>query len=378
MTTHVLVTGGAGFVGSHLVDGLVERDYQVSVMDNLSSQVHTSKPPYLNEAVNYIWEDVRDRSVLRDVLKDVDVVSHQAAAVGVGQSMYEIERYVNTNALGTATILDVLVNNDISLDKFVVASSMSIYGEGEYVCSECNRVQHPGVRSASKMEKQNWDHTCVDCSGELDPQPTTEEKPLDSTSVYAITKKDQEQLVRTVCRAYDIDSVALRYFNIYGSRQALENPYTGECAIFSSRIKNGKPPLVFEDGKQKRDFVHVDDVVGANIAAIESSVDDIAFNVGTGEPISIEKVAEVLIDQYGATDLEPKITNDYREGDIRHCYADISPIKDKLDWEPKISFEDGVQELISWAEDKDVDDNFDQARSELEDKGLLLDDPSES
>ena len=371
--THVLVTGGAGFVGSHIVDRLIDEGYQVTVLDNLVDQVHESKPDYLNDSVNYVWEDIRDREIVSDLLEQVDVVSHQASAVGVGQSMYQVEKYVDINTRGTAVMLDVIANEDIQIDKFVVASSMSIYGEGAYKCAECGSERYPNFRSDDQMSESGWEHMCSKCGSELEPIPTSESKPLDSTSVYAITKKDQEQLVRSVCRAYGIESVALRYFNIYGSRQSLSNPYTGVCAIFSSRIKNGNSPLVFEDGDQLRDFIHVSDVARANVAAIESDADDTALNIGTGNSVSIKKVANTLIDLYDVEDLSPEITNDYRQGDIRHCFADIDAATEALDWEPKMGFKEGMRELVEWGLEQDPDDQFDRAQRELEEKGLIKD-----
>lgn len=369
----VLVTGGAGFIGSHIVDQLVDSGYDVTVVDNLTEQVHDNEPEYLNPNAEYVWGDIRNRELMTEQLRAADVVVHQASAVGVGQSMYQIEKYVDVNTLGTAKILDIVANEDIALEKFVVASSMSNYGEGKYVCPECETDRYPSTRDEEQMANGNWEHACERCGTTLEPCPTPESKPLDSSSVYAITKRDQEELVLSVCKAYDIPAVALRYFNTYGSRQALENPYTGVCAIFTSRIKNDNPPLVFEDGHQTRDFVHVSDIARANQAAIESDVEDVVLNVGTGEPTTIKEVAEALIDLYGRDGLEPEIADDYRAGDIRHCYADISRTTDKLDWEPQMNFEEGMRELVEWSERKNPDDNFEQAQRELKQKGLVGD-----
>lgn len=367
----VLVTGGAGFIGSHIVDQLIDSGYSVTIVDNLAEQVHDAEPEYLNPDAKYVWGDIRDRDLITEQLRIADIVVHQASAVGVGQSMYQIEKYVNVNTLGTAKILDIVANKDISLEKFIVASSMSNYGEGEYVCPECESDRYPSTRDEDQMSKGNWEHTCHQCGTMLKSCPTSENKPLESSSVYAITKRDQEELVLSVCKAYDIPAVALRYFNTYGSRQALENPYTGVCAIFTSRIKNGNPPLVFEDGRQTRDFVHVTDIARANEAAIESSAEDIVINIGTGDPTTIREVAKTLINLYKKDELEPEIADDYRAGDIRHCYADISRAIEVLDWEPRVSFEQGMQELVEWSERKNPDDNFGQAQQELEEKGLV-------
>jgi dTDP-L-rhamnose 4-epimerase len=371
----VLVTGGAGFVGSHIVDHLVEEGYDVVVLDNLTEQVHADEPDYLNDDAEYVWGDIRDRELVADLLADADVLNHQASAVGVGQSMYEIEKYVDVNTLGTARILDVIVEEDVDLEKMVVASSMSIYGEGEYWCGDCGAARHPPLREDEQMARGQWEHVCPDCGTALDPVATPESKPRESTSIYAITKKDQEEMMLSIGRAYDIPTVALRYFNIYGSRQALDNPYTGVCAIFSSRIKNGNPPLVFEDGEQTRDFVHVHDVARANRLAVESDAADVAVNVGTGEPTTINDIAETLIDLYGRSDeLTPEIANDFRQGDIRHCFADIDRARAELGFEPTVGFEDGMRELVEWGREQDAEDNFEQAHAELEEKGLVGED----
>ncbi|GAB3028955.1 NAD-dependent epimerase/dehydratase family protein [Natronobiforma cellulositropha] len=372
--THVLVTGGAGFVGSHVVDHLVDAGYDVTVVDNLTDQVHDGKPEYLNDDATYVWGDVRDRDLMTDLLTEADVLNHQASAVGVGQSMYEIERYVEVNTLATARLLDILVTEEIDLEKLVVASSMSLYGEGAYYCPDCDAARYPTRRRERDMADGVWEHRCERCEGALEARPTSEEKPLDSTSVYAITKRDQEDLCRAVGRAYDIPTVALRYFNIYGSRQSLDNPYTGVCAIFSSRIKNGNPPLLFEDGAQSRDFVHVSDVARANVAAVEAPIADEAINVGTGNPHTIRDIADALIDEYGASDtVEPEVADDFRAGDIRHCYADTSRAERLLEFTASVSLRDGIEELVGWAETREAEDNFEDAHDELKQRGLIRD-----
>ena len=236
---HVLVTGGAGFVGSHTVDELVDRGLRVTVLDNFDEQVHSDEPDYLNKEAKYVRGDIRSRSTIEPLLKEADAVIHLASAVGVGQSMYEVEEYVEVNSLGTATLLDTIVKKGIHLKKFVVASSMSVYGEGEYQCDTCEERRFPSLRNKSDLAKGWWEPRCSVCGRELSPVATSEDAQADVTSVYASTKRSQEELVKTVCRSYNIPAVALRYFNIYGSRQSLDNPYTGVCAIFSSRIKNG-------------------------------------------------------------------------------------------------------------------------------------------
>ncbi|PUA30980.1 MAG: nucleoside-diphosphate sugar epimerase, partial [Candidatus Terraquivivens tikiterensis] len=266
----VLVTGGAGFIGSHTVDLLLERGYEVIVLDSLVEQVHHGRfPEYMPEGIRFVKGDVRDRELLTGLLRECQAVIHLAAAVGVGQSMYEVENYVDANTRGTSLLLDVLVNEEHDVRKVVVASSMSIYGEGKYFCEECGEPRYPGLRPEEQLAAGVWEHKCHVCGSFLKHLPTDEGKPLMPASIYAMTKRHQEEMVLLIGRTYGIPSVALRYFNVYGPRQSLSNPYTGACAIFVSRILNGKPPFIFEDGGQLRDFVHVKDVARANILALE-------------------------------------------------------------------------------------------------------------
>ena len=369
---NILVTGGAGFIGSHLVDALVERGHRVRVLDALVPQVHgeVDAPAYLNPAAEFVRADVCDPEAVARALEGVDVVYHEAAEVGVGQSMYEIRRYVSANDLGTAVLLESLVNRRGRVRKLVVASSMSIYGEGAYACADCG-VIHPRVRPAAQLADRRWEVECPRCGGELRPAPTGEEKPLFPTSVYAVTKQDQEQFCLTVGRAYDLPVVALRYFNVYGTRQALSNPYTGVCAIFSSRLLNDRPPLIFEDGEQTRDFVHVSDIVRANLLALETDRADYqALNVGTGRPISIREISRMLAAGLGK-DIEPEVTAKYREGDIRHCVADISLARATLGYEPRVTLEDGIPELLGWVREQKAADSVAQATADLESRQLV-------
>lgn len=368
----VLVTGGAGFIGSWTADLLVEEGYKVTILDSLEPQVHRGRVPgYLNEGAAFVRGDVRDRGLLRRLVKEADAVVHLAAAVGVGQSMYQVERYVDYNAGGTATLLDVLVNEESDVRKLVVASSMSIYGEGKAICENCGPV-HPPLRPEDQLKKGVWENRCPDCGEALGPMATDEGTPPQPTSIYAITKRDQEEMCMVIGKTYGIPTVALRYFNAYGPRQALSNPYTGVGAIFCCRLLNNKPPIIFEDGGQTRDFVHVSDVARANLLALEKrSADYECFNVGTGRATSIGELAETLIDVFGS-DLRPVVTGRYRKGDVRHCYADISKIRGLLGYEPKVRLEEGVKGLIAWmAEQEGVEDRFEEALSELEKMGLL-------
>jgi len=367
----ILVTGGAGFVGSHLVDALIERGHAVRVLDKLVAQVHGDGPPrYLHPEAEFIQGDVCDTDVLAGALEGVRVVYHLASEVGVGQSMYEMQRYVQANSLGTAALLEALVERRGQIRKVVVASSISIYGEGAYRCVECGDV-HPQLRPTSQLLERRWEVECPECGRPLAPAPTPEGKPLMPNSIYAITKQDQEQLCLVVGRAYGIPAVALRYFNIYGPRQALSNPYSGVFAIFCSRLLNGQPPLIFEDGQQKRDFIHVRDVVQANLLALETDAADYqAVNVASGRSISISDAARLLARGL-VSNLEPEITGKYREGDIRHCVADISRARKLLGYEPQVSLEEGVPELLDWVRRQEASDRVGQATAELESRQLV-------
>ncbi|MFB6158476.1 MAG: SDR family NAD(P)-dependent oxidoreductase [Candidatus Nanohalobium sp.] len=371
MSKTVLVTGGAGFIGSHIVDRYLEKGYEVKVFDSFEQQVHNGEiPEHLNEDAEYIVGDMRDKEALKEALEGVDIVSHQASWVGVGQSMYEIAGYTDANVLGTANLWDIIVNeDDIEIEKVVVASSMSNYGEGKYSCEE-HGVVYPDLRSEEQMDRGEWEQKCPECGETVEPVPTDEEKPLEPNSVYAMTKRDQEEMSLLLGKTYGVDVVCLRYFNVYGPRQSLDNPYTGVAAIFSSRIKNRNPPLIYEDGEQTRDFVYVKDIVQANMLATEKDVSNEVYNVGTGDRITIRNLAEKLIELHGA-DLEPEIADEFRAGDIRHCFADISKIKEDLGYEPEYTLEEGMKELFKWAKQQEAEDNFDQVQEELEEEGLV-------
>ena len=368
---NILVTGGAGFIGSHLVDALVERGHRVRVLDALVSQVHgDGAPRYLNPAAEFMQGDVCDPEAVRAALENIDVVFHQAAEVGVGQSMYEIVRYVRANDLGTAVILEELTKRPKSIRKLIVASSMSIYGEGSYECAQCG-VINPKLRSNEQLVSRQWELICPTCGSTLTARPTSEDKPLFPTSVYAISKQDQEQYCLNVGRAYDIPTVALRYFNVYGTRQALSNPYTGVCAIFSGRLLNNERPMIFEDGGQTRDFVHINDIVQANLLALEKDEANYnVFNVGTGRAISIRQIFQMLASNLGKH-IEPEIVGKYREGDIRHCIGDISLIRTKLGYEPSVRLEDGIPQLIDWVREQQAMNDSKAATAELEKHQLV-------
>ncbi len=362
----VLVTGGAGFVGSHTVDALLRAGHYVRIYDDLTSQVHPEgQPEYLARDAEFVRGDVRDTEKLRDALRGIDVIYHFAAAVGVGQSMYEIAHYMGVNTLGTANLLQVLLDTHLKIEKLIVASSMSIYGEGKYRCAGCGDMA-AAPRANVQLTRKQWDPVCPRCGAGLTPVPTDEAKPLQCTSYYALSKKDQEEMVLLFGRTYQIPVVALRYFNIYGTRQALSNPYTGVAAIFASRLLNGKPPLVFEDGAQLRDFVSVHDIVHANLLAMErAEADGLALNIGSGQPISVREIAEVLAHELGSG-LPADLTGKYRAGDIRHCFADISAAARVLGYEPRVRFAEGIRELVEWLRSQTSQDRAAEAVQQLE------------
>jgi len=370
--TDVLVTGGAGFIGSFLVDKLIEKGYKVKIFDNLDSQVHPESrlPGYLNREAEFIQGDIRDYGKLARAVKGVKVIFHYAASVGVAQSQYEIKKYVDVNIGGTANLLDILVNEKNSIEKMIVAASMSSYGEGNYRCDKCGIVRPP-LRSEEQMEKKDWELYCPNCERKVNPVPTDERASRISNSIYAITKMGQEEMVMNIGKTYSIPAVALRLFNVYGPRQSLSNPYTGVVAIFMSRIKNGHPPVIYEDGEQTRDFVSVHDVVKANMLALEKDEANYeVFNVGSGVARSIRSIATTLA-RLCQVDIVPEITEKFRKGDVRHCFSDISKIKNKLGFKPTISFEEGMKELIEWSDKERSIDRFEQAYEELKEKRLV-------
>jgi dTDP-L-rhamnose 4-epimerase len=372
MSKQVLITGGAGFVGSHLADELLQRGYRVRALDGLSDQVHGAagqRPDYLHPDVELVHGDVRDGEAVRRALHNVDAVYHLAAMVGVGQSMYEIARYTDVNNMGTATLLEALIEKPV--ERLVVASSMSIYGEGLYRAPDGTLVAGT-ERTLQQLQARQWEVTNE--AGEvLTPIPTPESKQPTLASVYALSKFDQERLCLMIGRAYGISTVALRFFNIYGTRQALSNPYTGVLAIFASRLLNNNAPLINEDGYQQRDFVSVLDIAQACRLALEvSEAAGQVFNVGSGQPLTIREVAERISGVLGKSHIEPQVTGKYRVGDIRHCYADISLAQRVLGYQPRVTLEDGLNELAGWLEGQIAVDRVDEAGAELAARGLTV------
>lgn len=368
----VLITGGAGFIGSHLSDHLLARGYDVRIFDSLLPQVHAGgrKPDYLNPDAEFVKGDVRDRDAVRDALAGVDAVVHLAARVGVGQSMYAIDDYASANTLGTATVLQCLIDRPV--ERLVVASSMSIYGEGLYRTTE-GRLETAGRRSMDDIRQGRWEPVAEDGSPLL-PVPTPESKPPDLASVYALSKFDQERLSLLVGSAYGVPTIALRFFNVYGTRQALSNPYTGVLAIFASRLLNGRPPLVFEDGQQRRDFVSVHDVVDACRLALErpaSAVAGRAYNVGSGTALAVADIARLLAAELGLA-VAPEITGRYRVGDVRHCFAELSLAERRLGYRPARPLREGLSELTEWLRRQRADDRGADASEALERHGLTV------
>jgi dTDP-L-rhamnose 4-epimerase len=379
MSGRILITGGAGFIGSHLADELLEHGYEVRALDNLSDQVHgpqgsnTGRPGYLSPEVELIEGDVRDPEAVKAALDGVDAVYHFAARVGVGQSMYEIEKYTSTNNLGTAVLLEALLKEKTGrpIRRLVVASSMSIYGEGLYRDSE-GRLVSGQERGLEQLKAHDWE--VRDERGEaLTPVPTPESKTPCLSSVYALSKYDQERLCLMTGRAYSIPTVALRFFNVYGTRQALSNPYTGVLAIFASRLLNGNPPLIYEDGRQMRDFVHVSDVARACRLALETEeACGQVFNIGSGRQYTVLEIARSMAEVLGRKEMKPEVTGKYRVGDIRHCVADITLARRVLGYEPQMPLERGLIELSSWLEGQVASDHVAEAREELAARGLTV------
>jgi dTDP-L-rhamnose 4-epimerase len=367
----ILITGGAGFIGSHLSDALLERGHTVRALDNLSPQVHgdaLERPSYLDPEIELLQGDVRDGAAVRRALNGVDAVYHFAAAVGVGQSMYEIDHYTSTNNGGTAVLLQALIEHPVR--KLVVASSMSLYGEGLYRDAG-GRVRDAGERPLDQLKRGDWE--VRDTAGEpLLPVATPETKRPSLSSIYALSKFDQERMCLLAGRAYGLPVVALRFFNVFGTRQSLSNPYTGVLAIFASRLLNDRAPLIFEDGLQQRDFVSVSDVAQACCLALESDeADGRALNVGSGRAYTVRDVAEMLSGILGKT-IGPEVCGKYRVGDIRHCFADITEARDILGYEPRVTLEDGLADLAEWLAAQPADDRVAIASRELAVRGLTV------
>ena len=371
MGKHILITGGAGFLGSHLADELLRRGHRVRALDNLSPQVHgleAKRPDYLDPEIELQIGDVRNPDDVRKALKGIDQVVHFASAVGVGQSMYQIAGYTEVNNMGTAVVLEALIAQPV--ERLLVASSMSVYGEGLYRTRK-GEIREGYDRPVEQLKAGDWE--LRDEDGEvMEPIPTPETKTPFLASVYALSKFDQERMCLMVGKAYNMPVVALRFFNAFGTRQALSNPYTGVLAIFMSRVLNGNPPLVFEDGKQLRDFVSVYDVARASAQALEGGGDGQVFNVASGRQYTVLDVARLCARALVRNDLEPEVTGKYRVGDNRHCVADITAAREKLGYRPSCYLEEGIDELAEWVAQQTATDRVETMRQELASRGLAL------
>ena len=374
----VLITGGAGFIGSHIALKLIEKGYAVTVLDNLLEQIHGADPDKtsplycsIKDKVRFIKGAVCDKALLKQALDDVDYVIHLAAETGTGQSMYEIKRYIDVNIGGTALLLDILTNVQNNVKRVVVAESRAIYGEGKYHCEKCGDV-YPTERKDEDMAKGDFECHCPKCGGKVKLVATTEDSAIHPSSVYGIGKQVQGQLVHLVCKNIGIESVSFRYQNVYGPGQSLTNPYTGILSIFSNRIKSYKGINIFEDGKETRDFVYIDDVVDATIAGMEvPEANGLVFNVGTGVATDVLTVAQTLCKYYGI-EVPLTVSGNYRLGDIRHNYADISQAKQILGFKPKWTFDAGIKQFTEWVNRQELQtDNYEASLEEMKQKGLF-------
>jgi dTDP-L-rhamnose 4-epimerase len=374
---NILITGGAGFIGSNISLKLISKGYNVTVLDNLSRQIHGDKPEensplYLSikDKVNFIKGSINDKFLLEKAIIDQDAIIHLAAETGTGQSMYEIQKYSDINVGGTALMLDILANSKHNVKKVIVASSRSIYGEGKYLSSKYGIV-YPKHRKAFDMDRGDFEVSYLD-DNNLQILSTDEDSKIHPSSVYGITKQNQEQMIMTVCPTIGISSVAFRYQNVYGPGQSLSNPYTGILSIFSTLILSGKELNIFEDGLESRDFVYIDDVINATILGLElDEANGEIFNVGNGVQTTVLEVASKLIKNYNSN-TKIKISGNYRLGDIRHNFADLAKIENNLGFRPKYSFEEGLIKFCDWVkEQKIIESKYENSILEMKNKGLM-------
>lgn len=373
----VLITGGAGFIGSHIALKLISKGYEVTVLDSLSEQIHGTNPDVtsplyqsIKDKVYFIKGSVTCREDWIRALEGVQYVIHLAAETGTGQSMYEVQKYVDTNIGGTALLLDILTNTKHTVKRVVVAESRAIYGEGKYHCENCGDV-YPNERKDEDMAKGDFECKCPKCGGSVNLVATTEDSAIHPSSVYGIAKQVQGQLVHLVCKSIGVESVSFRYQNVYGPGQSLSNPYTGILSIFSTRIKNHSEINIFEDGKETRDFVYIDDVADATILGMEiPDANGHVFNIGTGVATDVLTVAKTLCNKYGI-EVPITVSGNYRLGDIRHNYADISSARKILGFEPKWNFSDGIEKFTAWVNKQETqEDKYDVSIEEMKRKGL--------
>ena len=375
---NILITGGAGFIGSNLALKLLAKGYDVTVLDNLSEQIHGNNPEKtsplyqsIKDKVRFIKGSVTNRNDWMIALKDVDAIVHLAAETGTGQSMYEIEKYVSVNIGGTSLMLDILTNCEHHVERVVVAESRAIYGEGRYWSEELNSYVYPVERADEDMSRGDFSVKYPGCSEPIELVSTTEDSMIHPNSVYGITKQVQGQLVHLVCKSIGIESVSFRYQNVYGPGQSLSNPYTGILSIFSTRIKNGNGINIFEDGLESRDFVYIEDVVDATILGLEvAGISGNAFNVGTGVPVNVLTVANTLKKYYGV-DVPITVSGNYRLGDIRHNYADVTKARELLGYVPKWTFDAGIEKFVEWVNKQAImEDKYESSIEEMKQKGL--------
>ena len=374
---NILISGGAGFIGSNLALKLVKLGYKVTILDNLSSQIHGDEKENshlfrsVKDKVNFIHGDVRNRDDWQKAIADSSLIVHLAAETGTGQSMYQIEKYVQVNCVGTALMLDILTNDSHNIKKVIVASSRAIYGEGKYLSETMGEV-YPNERSEDQMSNGVFDLICTNNKKILKHLATDEKSKIHPTSIYGISKSNQEQMVLVACKSLGISAIALRYQNVYGPGQSLRNPYTGIISIFSTRILNNNHINIFEDGKESRDFIFIDDVVDATVLAIEDTkLQSCSLNVGSGVSTTVQEVAESLKTLFNSK-VDIKITGNFRLGDIRHNRADISKIKKILGFSPKVSFESGLKQYVDWVKKQKINaDYYDHSIKEMKDKGLI-------
>lgn len=379
MKKNILITGGAGFIGSNLTLELLEKGHRITILDNLSKQIHGENPEGSNlyksirDKVNFIKGDVRRKEDWHKALKGQQVVVHLAAETGTGQSMYEIEKYTDVNIKGTAIFLDILANDsNHSVEKIVIASSRSIYGEGKYKCEE-HGIVYPNERKEEDMLQGDFNVKCPKCGRIVELMATDENSKIHPSSIYGLTKQVQEEMCMIAGKSLNIPVVAFRYQNVYGPGQSLSNPYTGILSIFSTRIKNNNDINVFEDGKESRDFVYIKDVVGATILGIEKEEANYGvYNVGAGVRTDVLEIAQTLLDSYGNNTVKYSVSGNFRLGDIRDNYADLTKVQNDLGFEPKVSFKEGIKNFTRWVSSQETQkDSFDKSIDEMKNKGLL-------
>lgn len=372
---NILITGGAGFIGTHL-GRLAATHHRIRILDNLSPQIHGERATFEHRTdMEFIHGDVTVRDDVEHALEGIETIVHLAAETGTGQSMYEIDRYYRTNVQGTALLFDVLANQEHTVRKFILASSRSVYGEGAYICRHCDPAgarRFPKARSAEQLEAHRWTSPCPACGGSMEPTATREDDPLAPASIYAATKLAQEELARVACSALGISHAVLRFQNVFGEGQSLNNPYTGILSIFSTKLRLGLSTPVFEDGEETRDFVHVEDVANAVLRCIDQHIDEGAtLNVGSGKAASIMTVARLLQRAMGST-VDPHVTGQYRLGDIRHNFADVSQLEALTGFRPQISLEEGLERFAQWVKDQPLPaDQLDRANAELRARKLM-------